>query len=457
MSFSRLAAALFVPSMLAACTPTKETETVPAAPSLSPAEVRRLVEASPCDIVDLDAGAEEPTADRPRLHGGYPVIQDGQLAYPYRATRDPQYSLPAPQAVRALTGGDKWENEAHDCQRLLVAGNGGRLAYGPLVGLFPNARAMDLTRPWSDPMLAATVFSWGDSAFRPVDYEPLGIHDAWNCLWLRWSSRDGHWQAALTHADRPCESTNAPAAPDAWDLTVVESRLLQGNQKDPVNEALYPKTARWRWDAGRQLQYIGVRCAAAWCSVGAPDKAPPEPASYPLHGSTYSAVVASIPGWRDEQILAVASGSAPRPVEPGPYGIVSPARALWGVRKRLGDPLPAPGSGLFENGGRRSIEIHIEPRTGYPSVSRYGDKFGLEMRPDGSGEASVTIVQRAPSYSARFNQSPSMTPSAPALRVRYVPGKLHSPIGATRWRWSESDEMAWVSCELGCCTTLPRR
>ena len=362
-----------------------------------------------------------------------------------RAIRDVPYSMcdsvPDPDSAVAvvLTGSGNYHNEVHDCQRLVLISAGHDSTFGPLVGLFPLDSAMnlpdvsDFDTPYG--VAVATIYNWGDFHFNDQPYEPLAIEDGWQCLWLR--RQADQWQAAMTYDTIPCQSI--------W----LEGSIVPTNYGDidvyatTVQPAPHlPPTARWLWDATDKVHYIGIKCGNAWCSVG------PEgftPTALPNSGPAYRRV----PGWYDAQHLAVPFGST---VKPGPWAAIYPAPQLWqGAQNGNLAALLAAGITVAE------IEFAMPAAAAGP----YHGKFHLEAEMNGSGR-DISLQGRrtgtAPNftYDWRAWSSPPMGGSPQeADTIIFIEHRAHASIGAVRYRWYDTDEKAWISCEYGCCTVQP--
>lgn len=321
---------------------------------------------------------------------------------------------------------DLWKNEQHDCQRLVVPDAPTR-RFGPLVGIFPQDPVnFDQSSDFAQPVAAAIIFNYG--GFNgPERYADLGLDPGWNCLWMRADAVVGgqhRWRAAITPGFCPYLS---PPQASAFDVLKVE----RVQHADP--HAIYPPTARWGWDANSATHYVGSRCAEAWCSIGV------QAATLPtrLDGGPFWQ---TIPGWYDEQHLAVATEQAGAPVVPGPWGRISPTTALF-------DAHHSDVTDTFRRGlDAAEIQLTDEPAHGAAGrAAKYQEKLNLNAA--NRARLFLKVENPAPvAWRAEFNGQPLVDKS-----VGYLAHTRHAAAGAVRWRWFDTDEQAWVSCEGGCC------
>ena len=319
----------------------------------------------------------------------------------------------APDSVTAaLTGGDSFENEVHDCQRLIRAEDLNR--FGPLVGVFPIDTAMAMgDSDFGSPVLVATLYNWGSFSRDDLGYEPLNIETGWNCLYLvddRGSPT--RWRGFVIPTDSSCvHGVSAPS--DTVYLPVVRQPIPSGP----------PPTARWGWNG--KFHHIGAPCGLAWCEVGPPGFSP-RPFTAPQGFS-------SIPGWHDGQHLAVPS-EGEDPVVPGPWGEVHPVPGLANLDA----------SDMY--GGARVAYVRVQRGpTGGAAFDHYVQKLHLQV--DGNeAEGMIRWGAGGPEYS--FTDGSNDVPAPGYQRVSDV---THAALGAARWRWHDDDETIWFSCYAGCC------
>ena len=305
---------------------------------------------------------------------GRPGMQRFLMQFPCDA--EPGDDADRQTLAALLKGASTFENEVHDCQRLVESGQ-----FGPLIGIFPHPGELStIDETSTGPLSVATIFSWGDASGDPT-YAPLGIQGDWNCLWVRRDGPDSDWEAAIIENTSDTTCVGSPPPANLWPLEVRASR--PANPQDSI-----PKTARWRWDS--EDHYIGIYGGKEWWSVGPDGFQPTEPDVFtgPPHEV--------IPGYFDEQHLALPSGGD---LVPGPWGKISPSPALlangknsgwWttprGVaRLEVADP-PGPYEDKFNlqlqgTIWRSQIRLHLtDPTPPDPAWS------GWYRRPDGSEE-----------------------------------------------------------------------
>ena len=90
---------------------------------------------------------------------------------------------PPDEVVEDATGGPTYENEVHDCQRLVVDADPGpsfERAFGPLVAIYPIDGAMDRDTGPVQVTAFANIYNWGTGSGDTLSYAPLGISPGWN-------------------------------------------------------------------------------------------------------------------------------------------------------------------------------------------------------------------------------------------------------------------------------------
>ena len=216
--------------------------------------------------------------------------------------------------------------EFHDCQRFITR-SGARLEYSEFFAIWASSRLANLTRDLIDaaatrvdtvglpppgatgPLVAADAEPPPDESMFAVAvaeiyaegrYEPLGIEPWLNCLYL--FRRNQQWEArmvAMGNVNVSCPRSSRTALPAGRDLRVITTAAAEFR-----SESDYPPVARWDWDATNEVQYIGIKCGAAWCEIGQQSLVPsPALAASPTDPRGLKRV-RSIKGWYDQQALA---------------------------------------------------------------------------------------------------------------------------------------------------------
>lgn len=444
MNWSRRLLALILTAVaVAACAGGAEPTTVAAPPAItphvvsprdlvplpgvaapSPEALAALVKLSPCDILpDTGEIVGQLAHDR-----GYPRWTGEAIVFD---SATPQRT-PDPFVVRALTGGTTYENEVHDCQRLvLIAGVDS--SFGPLIGLLPLDQAMELAdADFTGGRAVGTVYNWGDTAGNAQPYDPLTIGHRWNCLWLRPDSQLS-WRAALT-ADAPeaCYERSPPAAA-AYTLDVQRA----------LHPDAIPKTARWGWHAVENVHIMGVKCGSAWCWVGPKDLWAAD--TIHLVGDAHT----TIPGYFDEQHLAVPGGGW---IKPGPIGLLTPSQQLYYLAAAQRALPSVDLFGLATSVGLRFAKIELPGVQGPPPIP-YDSIWGIRQTPV-PRPMPVTVTLR--NQQSTFRDATGGV--GRSVTVNPLAGGAHAAVGAVRWRWHDTvnTESIWSACGVkgtDCCDT----
>lgn len=340
------------------------------------------------------------------------------------------------------------DNEVHDCQRLIrePRSRSDPLDFGILAGILPDVSVISLpASAYDEPRMVARVSNAG-ALSGAEGYAPLGIteqvsadgaYPAGQCLWLHFYH--GVWRARWTDTESPgspdCELPRTVLGAE-WDSLEVR-RQTYGNA---LLDA-YPNTARWEWtsESGESIHYIGVKCGAAWCSIGRrgfiPDRLPqPYEQADPTK---------AIPGWHDSQFLAFERRSGPgnSTLVPGPWGTVYP------------EPVPDSDDPRWQT-GVRAASFEIGPGPSGP-LGAYVSKLNLRAPPTSNAPHTSWVEV---SWSGNANQNPearyrNSQGGATKQATAVITGPYrHGPAKSARWRWHDDDETAWVPCpRFGCC------
>ncbi|MEP6573368.1 MAG: hypothetical protein ABJD11_11760 [Gemmatimonadota bacterium] len=357
--------------------------------------------------------------------------------------------------------------EFNDCQRFVLAGSD---SFGPLVAIWA-AEHLDLlvdslysiqTRnPGSKIAIAAAEIHNYDATYRPLEIE----HD-FSCLYL-WvdasalkaqpSTALPNWEARIVPV-----GVNEPDCAKPVDFAKLPSGGLEVrlDAVPRMSDADIPPVARWDWDSVRSQHYIGIKCGANWCEIGARDFTP-----LPTHqisrqwdpipaGTTASALVKpimpleeirvqSVKGWYDEQRLAVV-GSNGRPALSPVLGRVYPHPSLQRINDvTVYDKQWIP-SALVDVEANYMGKLHLT--MGYNAV--YLCRGAACPVPAGTATCGPDDQDRKDPWWAMIVSSSGTSYHCVMRREHY----MNDIPASARWRWSESDEKIWVRCTTGCCT-----
>lgn len=394
-----------------------------------PPILERLVRESPCDVLpedDVLRTVGDVAHDR-----GYPRLIGGVLQYNDHAP----HRTPDVIVRWALTRGVRFENEVHDCQRLVLIASGDS-SFGPLAGILPLRTAMSYTDAdfGTTGVAVATVYNWGDTAGAAQPYDTLRVSDGWNCLWLRRDAA-GVWSAAMS-PDEPKACSERSAPPGG--AFVLDVQRLH-------HTAPMPHTARWGWEPHSGQHTMGVKCGPAWCWIG----------SRNLFAATDVQLTGppqdSIPGYFDEQHLAIPDPADTTRFIPGPYARVSPTQEFYDL-SMLQQNNPQDVTPPFYAAGGAVARIQIPKLIG-PTPPPYAARWGASLRPvtlhmqstAGTGHPLVAI------FRAAGGAAPPRVPGR-------IHGVQHAAMGAVRWRWHDTagTESLWSACGVkltDCCDT----
>lgn len=318
--------------------------------------------------------------------------------------------------------------EMHDCQRMIVRSSGtGSLRYGPLIAIFTSDR---VEQPAPEGQIVADIVNFSDEPYRG-----LGIEPGLNCLWMKLETEG--WKAEIRapgvdqHGVPSCVYGDGGVRAGAPTLRTQSHRVASL----PIEEdTIYPTTARWMVHRDSLRQYIGTRCANAWCSI-TPEGLAPTTGDFEE--------VDQIPGWYDAQYLgmAVRIGNDTTVVLSGIFGTVTPGEGVQydtpdEQKVGLGTKGQIVAHVRFE-GGDRNARHAYHAKMGFPA-SR--NDHAIRMRVTGNDEWQTARQKWLPNYHT----------------IRSNPGLSHSGLRTVRWRWDEKDEGVWVPCDAGCCRAKTR-
>lgn len=319
-----------------------------------------------------------------------------------------------------------------------------------------------------------TIYNFGT-----VPYRPLGIDPGFNCLYLARDPWTGRWRAKMV----PNGQVNPDCPRQVPDLDAVRGKDLEVRESGPAGFGLndYPPAARWDWDPVAFEQYVGIKCLAAWCEIGAPGFTsspahavstntiattaatttmwPPwEPVSASAPTFKDARRVAEIKGWYDEERLAA----------PSPDSALHPA-SVWGVI------FPHPGLGALTSSSFLRTWQHVADAVLEGTTPPYGTTKlnlgeGTNLIYLCSGEVQTDCGIDTTWTDPRRNPPTGRQLCDPSTDGRRWWAKIVDPLGRTefrcvyrrdhgrivmpaaaRWRWKETDQTVWIRCDDGCC------
>lgn len=335
-------------------------------------------------------------------------------------------------------------------------------------GSFPVVANLGASMTTSLPV--AEIYTYG------TGYPPLGIGPNFSCLHLYFDAT-GVLSAKMFKVpgsgDSGCSATVDLNDPSATRLSVIRTAGLGASD--------YPPVARWDWDPVNNQQYIGIKCGAAWCEIGARGDKPftVSAGHAPTAGSTVVPNVLAVKGWYDEQFLAI-KNDAGEMIPSGLRGIVIPDPDLVTKHK----------SNFEQDGWVPVAYVGLETMSGGADAAKYyKQKFNFDPVPAQLPLTRMNMLSLC--YGTRSHCHVPM-PISPAIgcgpdqklpfiwfinrvwvklesasrdRVLYrcVTRRDHlaavtalgiSTPATTRWRWLALDETTWDYCDAaGCCET----
>jgi hypothetical protein len=291
------------------------------------------------------------------------------------------------------------------------------------------------------PVLVAVV--WVDPGVLTPAYRQLNLSNGFNCVFIEKSSTgtvpvtapiaalgnapgraDNRWRGYVVPShDRICD----PPGP-----TSQLSAL--GLDADGESGSSYPPVARFMilndWKPA-----IGVRCGAAWCVIGTPTVSMlPAPAHVaPVAGSTGPRrTMFVVPGWYDEQQVAVPGGTGTPPLTPSLKASIVPDPDL--------DTYTVTAN--FDTGFVRVATVFFEEEP----TAKYLNDYQFHIRSTQEDTLYLRhITTGRPHWVARVNNNSRY------FRVMRTPHAGSHVTGTARWAWDDNDEVIWVRCDDGCC------
>jgi hypothetical protein len=336
--------------------------------------------------------------------------------------------------------------EFHDCQDFIV----GR-SYRGQYAVFASYALDSLDEVMKQGTSNSPTIAAGAEIFtRNGTYAPLHILPGFSCIYF--SSSTGFKTAYVTnsrHDEKQCELTSAAELVGAPTLAVRQVPY------GALVDVDYPDVARWQ--RHREGQYfIGMKCGAAWCEVGTPDanQAPPTSTA----AANDPTRVEIVPGWNDEQTLALPAGAG---VTPGNLiGRVIPTTSLNAMNAPIDFAnwtnaghvlIEGDAAGLQQywkklgvrGGGTNDLDLRFYVRRlgQYPGIASLPPRMATAIRT--SGKDTVWLAR----VITPFKKD---TTYLKVIRTGHEHDNFHIP-GTIRWRWQSRDETIWVRCLEGCC------
>jgi hypothetical protein len=275
---------------------------------------------------------------------------------------------------------------------------------------------------------------------------------------------------------------NEDCPPTTESNTGVPLRVFAATaQHDPAD---IPPVARW--DHTGKVQYIGIKCGTAWCSVGPMTTWNPQaPKPAPAGANRAVQLTHLVKGYHDQQLLAPPTGyDWDHAGTPGPEEWVRPSSIL-------GTIVPEPGVGGFNDAtyavpNERWVKVATTYLEG-TDVGAYREKYGFARTPSPNIGNEVRLcdprIKECPGLPANIEGTTSCKKAHETINqenmnggsssrwyarvrpadgggevfrcvVRREHGVLPSGIrmpNTARWRWLVDDDSIWVPCIFSCC------
>jgi hypothetical protein len=175
--------------------------------------------------------------------------------------------------------------------------------------------------------------------------------------------------------------------------------------------------------SGDTLTYVGVRCADAWCNVGAAGPPLVESVHKDAPGVPATAQ-AQVKGWFDEQQLAVPAGGGT--LGPSQFATVVPEPNLEHIESFASPQLVA------------RVYFPVENPV-------YKRKFGFAQ---GWNTIELQGTEGMDNWIATIKTSTGNPTTLPVMRKAHTIGSVP---GTARFAWIGRDEWIWIACKIGCC------
>ena len=298
-----------------------------------------------------------------------------------------------------------------------------RSSYGPIVQTVasPTMATYTHTSQFTELyLLAAVAYVWDQPEAMKLPYTRLRLLKGLNCVFLKHSSAAG-WGARTVHVDGahcPTSQADIAAAPPI-PVTTDDSAEAPGT---------IPAVARFV-QSGDTATFLGVRCGALWCNIGASSPREIPPPSH-LLASPPSTAQARVKGWFDEQQLGVPSSDG-LGITPAAFATVIPVAGLKAIT-----------AGQFQASYQPVAKVFVSD-----TMSKYQSRMGFSK---GWNTIAISGSEASPNWTAE------VTDARGRKRYLYVhrfPHTIGSIPGTARWAWTwrDKDEWVWVACLVGCC------
>jgi hypothetical protein len=344
--------------------------------------------------------------------------------------------------------------EFHDCQRF-IRYILGQPRYDSLFAIFAtdSLKNLDTLLTQLDTGGTGTVALAAAEVYAEGVYLELGIRTMFSCLYVY--RTHGVWGAKMVPVGRAERDCSQPVNPIALPGITLEVRP---KQIKGFSELDYPAVARWDWDREHHLQYIGIKCGAAWCEVGQRGFVSTPWQDLPLTVPPHERRTRIIKGWYDQQYLAdtLPDGSTkPSTI----WGSIYPDSGLDGY-----DTLNAftPGNWVHV------AEVALEDQSGSANPSNpYKKRRNLDLTQPGGRLNSIYLcrgkacVPSTPLICDGEGQwwakvVGAMDTDGSHAKFMCAVRRPHDAlgrhvVGTARWRWLASDETTWKRCDNGCC------
>jgi hypothetical protein len=336
-----------------------------------------------------------------------------------------------PPDVKTFADSNKWCTaivpEYQDAQRFVQTGQGAAVAgqtYGPIAQSLSNPALADLlhTKQFEDSLInVAVIYVWGHDLLAGMPYSKLHLVEGLNCVFLKHDASG--WSARVVVAENyKCRRSSADAATTVIAVAAEDSTEKAGS---------IPPVTRFVQDLDKAT-YLGVRCGALWCNIGAtPGQVPVSiTSSLPnVPAAIRESPQIRIKGWFDEQQLAVDDASRTPPLMPGKFAAVVPVPNLGDLKVWQ-----------FGMGYHKVAYVYMSD-----SVPKYVRGFGFTK---GWNQIELTGNAISAQWFARITDA---TGRVRTRHVDWTPHTVGAIPGTVRWDWLENDEWIWISCDVGCC------